>query len=78
MMPTATPLLTAKSPSSGIVHTVAWINNYKGTRIFSTTLGHDMKTGADPAYHQLLADGILWTCGKLGEDGKPVAGFGGK
>jgi hypothetical protein len=78
MMPTATPLLTAKSPSSGNVHTVAWINNYKGTRVFATTLGHDMKTGADPAYHQLLADGILWTCGKLGEDGKPAAGFGGK
>ena len=60
----ATPLLTAKSPISGKVHTVAWINNYHGTRVFCTTLGHDMKTGADPAYIKLLANGILWACGK--------------
>jgi len=77
-MPTATPLLTAKSPSSGAVHTVAWTNNYKGTRVFATTLGHDMKTGADAHYHELLADGILWACNKLGEDGKPAAGYGGE
>jgi hypothetical protein len=73
MMPTATPLLTAKSPSSGKVHTVAWVNVYQGTRIFGTTLGHDMKTGADPNYHQLLANGLLWACGRLDGDGKPAA-----
>ena len=77
MMPTATPLLQVKSPISGKVHTVAWVNDYKGTRIFGTTLGHDMKTGADPAYHRLLAYGILWSCGKLGDDGKPMAGYSG-
>jgi hypothetical protein len=69
MMPTATPLLTAKSPISGKVHTVAWINDYHGTRVFCTTLGHDMKTGADPAYLQLLTNGILWTCGRLDANG---------
>jgi uncharacterized protein len=77
MMPTATPLLQAKSPASGKVHTVAWINDYHGTRIFGTTLGHDMKTGEDPAYHRLLAYGILWTCGKLTDDGGPVYGYAG-
>ncbi len=76
MMPTATPLLTAKSPSSGKVHTVAWINQYGKARIFGTTLGHDMTTGGDADYHRLLAYGILWTCQKLGEDGKPVEGYG--
>ena len=76
MMPTATPLLQTKSPISGKVHTVAWVNDYKGTRIFGTTLGHDMKTGATPEYHRLLAYGILWACGKLGDDGKPAAGYG--
>jgi hypothetical protein len=65
MMPTATPLLTAGSPTSGKVHTVAWVNLYHGTRVFGTTLGHDMKTGADPNYHRLLANGLLWACGKL-------------
>jgi hypothetical protein len=76
MMPTATPLLTAKSPSSGNVHTVAWVNHYGMARIFGTTLGHDMKTGSDPAYHKLLAYGLLWACDKLDADGKPVAGYG--
>jgi len=72
MMPTATPLLTAKSPISGKVHTVAWINDYHGTRVFCTTLGHDMKTGADPEYLKLLANGILWACGKLDANAKPI------
>jgi len=72
MMPTATPLLTAKSPASGKTHTVAWVNDYHGTRIFCTTLGHDMKTGADPAYQKLLANGILWACGKLDANGNPT------
>ena len=76
MMPTATPLLTAKSPASGKVHTVAWVNQYGKARIFGTTLGHNMSTAADPAYPRLLADGILWVCKKLGDDGKPMAGWG--
>jgi type 1 glutamine amidotransferase len=59
------------------VHIVAWVNQYKNTRVFATTLGHDTKTGDDPAYHRLLAYGILWACDKLGDDGKPVAGFAG-
>jgi len=65
MMPTATPLLQARSPSSGKTHVVAWVNQYEKARVFSTTLGHDMKTGQDPAYHRLLANGILWACGKM-------------
>jgi uncharacterized protein len=77
LMPTAEPLLTAKSPSSGKTHTVAWVNHYGKTRIFGTTLGHDMKTGADPDYQRLLAFGLLWACGKLGPDGQPLPGYGG-
>jgi hypothetical protein len=77
MMPTATPLLQAKSPSSGKIHTVAWVNHFGKARIFSTTLGHDMKTGGDADYQKLLAYGLLWACDKLGDDGKPVAGYGG-
>ena len=45
--------------------------------IFGTTLGHDMKTGADPDYHKLLAYGLLWACDKLGADGKPLPGYEG-
>jgi hypothetical protein len=78
MMPTATPLLTAKLPNSEKAHTVAWVNHYGDTRVFATTLGHDMKTGADPDYQRLLAYGILWACDKLGPDGRPVEGYGAK
>jgi len=78
MMPTATPLLNATSPATGKVHTVAWVNQYGKARVFGTTLGHDMKTGADPDYHKLLAYGLLWACDKLDADGKPQAGYGAK
>jgi hypothetical protein len=77
LMPTAEPLLIAKSPSSGKTHTVAWVNHYGKARIFGTTLGHDMKTGADPDYQRLLAFGLLWACDKLGSDGQPLPGYGG-
>jgi hypothetical protein len=76
MMPTATPLLRAKSPQTGKVHTVAWVNQFGKARVFGTTLGHDMKTGGDPDYHKLLAHGLLWACDKLADDGTPVAGYG--
>lgn len=76
IMPTATPLLKAQSPSSHKTHVVAWVNQYKTTRVFGTTLGHNMVTGADPAYHKLLAYGLLWACDKLGADGKPAEGYG--
>jgi hypothetical protein len=78
MMPTATPLLTAKSPASGKTHTVAWVNHFGKAKTFGTTLGHDMQTGGDADYQRLLAYGILWTCDKLGADGKPLAGYGAK
>ena len=77
MMPTATSLLQAKSAASGKTHTVAWINHFGKAKIFGTTLGHDMKTGGDADYHKLLAFGMLWTCDKLGGDGKPLPGYGG-
>ncbi|HEV2969536.1 MAG TPA: ThuA domain-containing protein [Pirellulales bacterium] len=77
LMATAEPLLTAKSPSSGKTHIVAWVNHYGKARVFGTTLGHDMKTGADPDYQRLLAFGLLWACDKLGTDGHPLPGCGG-
>jgi type 1 glutamine amidotransferase len=57
---------------------VAWTNEYgeKKTRIFSTTLGHNNDTVADARYLDLVTRGLLWSCGKLGDDGKAVAGFG--
>ena len=57
---------------------VAWVNEYgaKKTRVFSTTIGHNNETVEDPRYLDLVARGVLWACGKLGEDGKPLPGYG--
>jgi uncharacterized protein len=76
MWPNAKSLLTAKSPPSGKVNTVAWVNQYGKGKVFATTLGHDMKTMQLPEFIKLVAAGTLWTVDKLGEDGKPKAGYG--
>lgn len=47
---------------------VAWANLHHGTRIFSTTLGHNNETVADPRYLDLVTRGLLWACGKLNAD----------
>jgi type 1 glutamine amidotransferase len=55
---------------------VSWTSSYGKGRVFATTLGHDMKTASLPTYQRLLADGLLWACGKRGDDGEPAAGYG--
>jgi type 1 glutamine amidotransferase len=44
---------------------VAWTNNYRGTKVFATTLGHNNETVADPRYLDMVTRGLLWSCGKL-------------
>ena len=65
--PSATALMTVHSPESDKDHVVTWINQYGKGRVFATTLGHNMLTVGRPEYVRLLANGLLWTCGKLGE-----------
>jgi len=57
---------------------VVWTHEYgpAKARVFSTTLGHNNGTVEDGRYLDLVARGLLWACGKLGEDGQPAAGFG--
>jgi type 1 glutamine amidotransferase len=64
-LPHSHPLLSAESPVTHHVHIVCWTQNYGKGRVFATTLGHDMKTTEDPAYLDLLARGLLWSCDKL-------------
>jgi len=40
---------------------VAWANEYHGARVFSTSLGHNNVTVADPRYLDFVARGILWS-----------------
>ncbi|HYE33721.1 MAG TPA: PVC-type heme-binding CxxCH protein [Methylomirabilota bacterium] len=46
---------------------VAWVTDFNGTRVFSTTLGHNNQTVSDPRYLDLVARGTLWAAGKLDE-----------
>ena len=57
---------------------VVWTHEYgpKKARVFSTTLGHNNGTVEDPRYLDLVARGLLWSCGKLTADGKPLTGYG--
>lgn len=59
---------------------VVWTNTYgpKQARVFSTTIGHANATVADPRYLDLVARGVLWAAGKLGDDGRPAPGYGPK
>jgi len=58
---------------------VAWTNDYHGTRIFSTTLGHQNETVSDERYLNFIVRGVLWSCDKLNPTYlKPYAGPNGK
>ena len=48
-------------------YVVAWTNNYHGTKVFATTLGHNNQTVGDPRYLDLVTRGLLWSCGKLND-----------
>jgi type 1 glutamine amidotransferase len=39
---------------------LVWLNNYHGTRVFSTTLGHNNETVGDARYLDLVTRGLLW------------------
>jgi hypothetical protein len=66
------------STTSNVV--VVWTNQYgpNKTRVFSTTIGHNNATVADPRYLDMVARGVLWATGHLNDDGTPAAGYGRK
>jgi putative membrane-bound dehydrogenase-like protein len=58
---------------------VVWVNEKQGAKSFSTTLGHNTSTVADPRYLDLVTRGMLWACGKLDADHlQPYKGEPGK
>ena len=85
IFPTATPLAhgkqTAKSKDGTAKendYVVAWANDYHGTRVFSTTIGHNNVTVEDARYLDLVTRGLLWACGKLDDQGSIKPGYGPK
>ena len=69
------PLAKAYGEDTKKDHFVIWTNQYGKARVFGTTLGHGNHTMEDPVYLDLVTRGLLWACGKLGEDGKPLPGY---
>jgi type 1 glutamine amidotransferase len=73
-IPLAKTISTNEIPNT----TCIWVNTYGKARVFGTTLGHANKTVSTDTYLDLVTRGLLWACGKLDEDGKPMPGYGKK
>ena len=85
IFPTATPVARGKQITRNKDGTpkeddyvVAWANDYQGTRVFSTTIGHNNATVEDARYLNLVTRGLLWACGKLDGQGNIKPGYGPK
>lgn len=61
---TATPLAQANRQPDGEPQICVWTNDYRGTRVFGTTIGHYNQTMAEPKYLDMLARGLLWAVGR--------------
>lgn len=77
VFPTATVLARGKQvvKEKENDYAVVWTNDYRGTRVFSTTIGHTNGTVADDRYLELVSRGVLWACQKLDPAGKPLPGY---
>jgi len=85
IFPTSTPVARGKQITKNKDGTpkenetvVTWVNDYNGTRVFSTTIGHNNTTVADARYLDLVTRGLLWACGKLEDQGNIKPGYGPK
>ncbi len=55
------------TPAKDAEAVVVWTNDYHGTRVFSTTIGHYDETVADDRYLDLVTRGLLWSCKQLND-----------
>jgi uncharacterized protein len=78
LYPNFVPLAKAYGEDTKKDHVLVWLNTAEKGRTFGTTMGHNNSTMEDPVFLDLVARGLLWACGKLGDDGKPVSGYEGK
>ena len=67
-------LLEARG-EDGADHVVAWLTSSNGTNLFGTTAGHSDETMADPLFHRLVANGILFVTGNLTATGDAAPGL---
>ena len=70
---TAVPL--AYGTQGNTKYMVVWANDYHGTRVFSTTIGHNNATVEDSRYLDMVARAVLWATGHIKQDGSPADGY---
>ena len=58
--PNTRPLATAVSPEDGKTYPLVWTHDYRGTRVFGTTLGHGNETFNTNQFKELLTRGFRW------------------
>ena len=73
--PSMTPLAQAYSVESKKRYPIIWTNTHGKAKVFVTSLGHNTEIIANPVYLDLVTRGLLWTVGKLQDDGTPAAGY---
>ena len=57
-------LATAVSPEDGVTYPLVWTHDYRGTRIFGTTLGHGNETFHTNQFKELITRGFRWALKK--------------
>ena len=72
--PGMTPLAQAYSEETKKSYPVIWTNTHGKARVFVTSMGHNNEMVSNPVYLDLVARGLLWTLGRLQEDGTPAPG----
>ena len=67
LFPDAKPLARGRQDVGSRVDdfVVAWTNQYGKGKVFSTTIGHNTETVANPRYLDMVTRGLLWSCDKL-------------
>lgn len=73
-----TPLSHAYSVETHSYSETAWIHEYEGVRVFTSSLGHHNESMGSDVNLNLVASGVLWAAGKLQDDGMPVPGYEGE
>lgn len=75
--PECVPLATAYGKGTKQDQVVIWTNEYKKAKVFATTLGHHNETMLADEWLGVVSRGLLWSCGKLDDDGNPKRGYEG-
>jgi uncharacterized protein len=73
--PEMKPLAEAFSIESKKSHPVIWTNTHGKAKVFVTSMGHNNEMMANPVYLDLVSRGLLWTVGKLQNDGTSAPGY---